>query len=199
MDNKGNISVLALFILAAISIYLSLMLHSAVSIRAFTKSHEEFIIQNHHYRSALTRVISYLQKDILASGPFQFDDLGQEIALEEISREEEETYIREVTGEDEELEIPFEVLMDTTIHIYFNGGEFGYIRLFDPSGELVFVGGDGRWEIDSSQWEYGDYTLIMSGYVTVFYTQVIERVVEADSHILKIKLSRGHNKIFLEK
>lgn len=199
MNNKGNISLLALFVLGIISIYLSLMLYSAVNLRVFVKNHEEFIVESHHYKSALTRVISHLQEDILASGPFNFDDLGQEVFFEEISRKEEETFIREFTGEDEELTISFEVLMDTTIYIDFHGGEFGYIYLHDPTGKLILSGSNGSWEVDSSQWKYGDYTLVMSGSVTVSYIQVVERVVKLDSYVLKVLLSRGHNKVLLEK
>lgn len=199
MNNRGNVSLMALVVLGVVTLYLGAILGLSTSLKPFVKNYEKTIVDNHHYRSALSRVIASLQEDILASGPFSFPDLDQEVFFEEISRKEEETYISEFTEEDEETSISFEVLMDTTIYIDFYGGESGYIHLYDPSGELIIAGSSGSWEIDSANWGYGDYTAIMSGSVTISCTQVVERLVKVDSYKLKVLLTRGKNEVTIQK
>ena len=193
VNERGNISLLAIVILAVVVIYISLTLHSAVSVKVSARDHEEFLVNSHNYRSAITRVISFLQEDILASGPFNYPDLEEDVSFKEISRKEEETIIEEWT--DEEIVIPFEVLMDTTIYVDLNDG-YGY--LYDPDGNLILSENYGSWAIDSSGWGHGSYTLIMNGSVTVSYTQIVERIVEVDSYVIKVILSRNQNKIILQ-
>lgn len=203
MSNKGNVALLAIVVLGVVSTYLLTTLYSAASVQPFSINYKNFIVNNHHHRSALSRVIAQLQDDILASGPFIFGDLNWEISFQEMDRKEEETIVRRSSYEDGTIELSFEVLMATTIYIDFagyinnEGEEEGYIRLYSPDGNLILARGEGEWAIDSAKWGYGDYTVIMDGSVRISYTQIVERTVNVDSHVLQVKLARGGNEVFL--
>lgn len=199
MNNKGNVSLMALVVLGVISLYLSIMLYSSAGLKIFVRNHEEILVEEHHYKTALTRAISCFKKDILESGPFIFNDIEQNIDFEEISKTEEETVINKTAFEEHEV-VFFDVLMDTTINIDFYSGEFGRIILYSPDDEVIIDSIGGSWAVSSSRWGHGEYTLmIIDGSADVYFTQVVERVIRLDSYVLRVELSRGQNEVYLEK